>query len=112
MCVDCGRILRRYKVGHDIDFMLDHCAECNGVWFDKNEWAILKSRNLHDDVHFIFSSAWQHRIVEDEQKKAYKKRIETMLGEEDYSRVNAFKEWAATQSKRNTIMAYLADLDV
>jgi Zn-finger nucleic acid-binding protein len=112
LCPECGHFLTRNKVGHGIDFHIDRCQTCGGIWFDKNEWEILKSRNLHDDVHFIFSAAWQNRIRQEEQQELYEERVETLLGPQDYERVRAFKSWAAEHSKRNTIMAYLANMEV
>jgi Zn-finger nucleic acid-binding protein len=112
LCPECGHILTRRMVGHGIDFQIDRCGACGGIWFDKNEWEILRDRNLHDDVHFIFSSAWQHRLVEDQQKKTHEKRIETILGPSDYAQLKDFKKWILNHPRRSTMMAYLSDLDL
>jgi Zn-finger nucleic acid-binding protein len=111
LCPECGHILTRRMVGHGIDFQIDRCGTCGGIWFDKNEWEILKSRNLHDDIHFIFSSAWQHRIIEEQQKKTYEKRIETILGNPDIVKLKDMKLWIAGHPKRTTMMAFLSDLE-
>jgi Zn-finger nucleic acid-binding protein len=111
LCPECGHILSRNRVGHGVDFWIDRCASCGGFWFDKNEWDILKSRNLHDDVHFIFSTAWQHAIIEEERRAASERRFEDLIGEEDTARVRAFKEWVSTHRERSKIMAYLANMD-
>ena len=111
LCPECGHLLTRRQVGHGIDFHIDRCGTCGGVWFDKNEWEILKEHNLHDDVHFIFSSAWQHRTVEEQQNKTYEKRIETILGAGDFAKLKDFKQWILRHPKRNTMMAYLSGLD-
>ena len=42
ICPECGRILLKYKVGHGLDFFVDHCSGCGGIWLDKNEWNALK----------------------------------------------------------------------
>lgn len=112
LCPECGHFLTRSRVGHGVEFHLDRCGVCGGLWFDRNEWEVLKSRNLHDDVHFIFSAAWQHRIAEEEYRQAYEKRVRDTLGSGDFERVRAFKAWARAHPRRNTIMAFLADLDV
>ena len=111
LCPECGHFLSRNKVGHGVEFHIDRCVTCGGIWFDKNEWEVLRSRNLHDDVHFIFSSAWQHAVAEQENKETYEKRIEAIIGKQDYARVREFKGWADGHDKRSTIMAFLADLD-
>ena len=112
LCPECGHFLSRKRVGHGVNFQIDRCATCGGFWFDKNEWEILKNRNLHDDVHFIFSSAWQHRILDEDLRETYSKRIEIILGQQDWTKARDFKRWTASHPERNTIMAFLADLDV
>lgn len=112
LCPECGRFLCRSKVGHGVVFHIDRCTSCGGIWFDKNEWEILESRNLHDDVHFIFSTAWQHSIVKEEQRRSYEQRVETILGREAFDRVKDFKSWANNHPRHHTIKAFLADLDV
>jgi len=57
ICPTCGHLLLRYKIGHEIDFMLDHCGQCNGVWFDKHEWNVLKRKQLHRQIHKMFGAA-------------------------------------------------------
>ena len=55
LCPECGRLLIRYKVGQELPFALDRCGGCGGVWFDADEWELLKARNLHHHMHCIFS---------------------------------------------------------
>ena len=52
ICPDCGRILIKYKVDNRLDFYLDQCGGCNGIWFDKNEWENLKLNNLQSGSSF------------------------------------------------------------
>ena len=112
LCPECGHFLRRVRVGHEVEFQRDRCGGCGGLWFDKNEWEVLQSRNLHDDVHFVFSWAWQHRVAEDEYKQTHLARMETILGSADLAKVRQFKEWTEAHPKRSSIMSFLADLDV
>jgi Zn-finger nucleic acid-binding protein len=107
LCPECGRFLRHSKVGHGVDFCLDRCNNCGGIWFDKNEWEILVSRNLHDEVHFIFSAAWQKRIQEDEIKMTHEERIKKIVGEDDYAKLKSFAEWVNSSEHKNTMIGYL-----
>ena len=111
LCPECGRFLCRCKVGHGVDFHVDRCTNCGGIWFDKQEWEILESRNLHDDVHFIFSTAWQHDVAKEEQRRAYEQRVETIIGKDAFVRVREFKAWVDAHPKCHTIKAFLADLE-
>lgn len=107
ICLDCGHFLTKRKVGHGISFHIDRCACCGGVWLDKNEWEILKSRNLHDEIHFIFSREWQDEILHQEQYTAYSKQIEDRLGTESFQKVIEFKDWLAENPNDTVILAYL-----
>ena len=57
LCPNCEKILLRYNIGHGLHFSVDHCGSCGGIWLDGNEWAILKKKGLHDEIHKIFSTS-------------------------------------------------------
>lgn len=56
ICPECCRLMLRYMVGHATGIALDQCAACNGIWFDRGERDLLKSRNLHVEVHLVFTA--------------------------------------------------------
>jgi Zn-finger nucleic acid-binding protein len=107
-CPECNHFLIRYRVGHGLDFSIDRCGACGGLWFDQNEWEILKLRNLHDDVHLIFSAAWQLRAAREEEVQRRRDRLLKQLGAEDFSEVERMHNWLRTHPRRSTILAYLA----
>ena len=106
-CPDCSRFMFGYKVGHETGFNLDRCSSCGGVWLDKNEWKVLKSRNLHDEIHFMFSAPWKNKIKREELEKRIDKLIKENLGEEDYLKVKEITGWVKEHSKKSEIMAYV-----
>lgn len=108
ICPDCGRILIKFRVGHGINFRLDHCNSCNGVWFDKNEWKVLKSRNLHEEIHSIFTTEWQNQIQKEERAKHFEESYIQKLGQ-DYPKIKEFKEWLDDHRRRSSILAFLSD---
>lgn len=107
ICPECGCFLRHSPVGHNVVFCLDRCNNCGGIWFDKNEWEILVSRNLHDKTHFIFSAAWQKRIREEEIEMTHEERIKIIVGEEDFTKLKEIAEWIAANEHKNTMLSYL-----
>jgi Zn-finger nucleic acid-binding protein len=109
ICPECGHILLRYKVGHDLTFTLDRCSHCGGVWFDKNEWAILKSRNLHDDLHFIFSPSWQAEVTRLERRVTHEQILRERLGEPDFAEAQRIKQWLDAHPQKHALLAYLAN---
>ena len=57
-CPDCGHFMRSYRISSKINFQLDRCNHCNGIWFDHNEWGVLKAVDLHDEVNQVFTIPW------------------------------------------------------
>jgi Zn-finger nucleic acid-binding protein len=107
LCPDCGHILMTYRVGHELTFSLDHCSSCFGIWFDKDEWQILRGRNLHDDVHYLFSEAYQAGIVKAEHVAARRRILTERFGEHDLAEIVRIKRWITGHPKRHELLAYL-----
>ena len=107
LCPECNRIMIRYKVGHNLEFDLDQCSSCNGVWFDKNEWESLQAKNLHDDIHLIFTAAWQSEVNKDERRKIFERIYQHKFGDADYAELKRMREWLDKNPKRNEMLAFL-----
>ncbi|MEM6449599.1 MAG: zf-TFIIB domain-containing protein [Cyanobacteria bacterium P01_D01_bin.105] len=67
LCADCGRLMTKAKVGRGLNFYLDRCSHCHGVWLDQHEWDHLKQQDLHHKIHYMFSSAWQFSVRKETQ---------------------------------------------
>lgn len=61
-CADCSRLMTKTKVGRGLSFYIDRCSHCHGVWLDQNEWENLVQMDLHHQIHYMFSSAWQFSV--------------------------------------------------
>lgn len=61
-CADCDRLMTKAKVGRKLNFYLDRCSHCHGVWLDQYEWENLKQMDFHHQIHYMFSSAWQFSV--------------------------------------------------
>jgi Zn-finger nucleic acid-binding protein len=107
LCPECGHFLRRYPVGHGIAFGLDRCGNCGGTWFDHNEWENLKRRNLHDDVHKIFSEIWQSQVRDTEHQQAMTAFYREKFGEADYQKMLEIKEWIDNHPHQAELKAFL-----
>jgi Zn-finger nucleic acid-binding protein len=108
LCPECGRILIRYAVGHGTNFTLDHCGSCNGVWLDNNEWQALKGRNLHDEIHLIFSRDWQTQVRKEERKKHLESIYAQHFGK-DYDEIKRIRQWLDQHPERGRLLAFLTD---
>lgn len=107
ICIECGHFLIRNKVGHGLNFYLDKCANCGGIWLDKNEWETLKSHNLHDDILLVFSASWQADNRQQELEKVNKETIMSRIGEETYNSILNFCSWLNQHDHKDDIQEYL-----
>lgn len=108
-CPECQQILSRYKVGRGTGFTLDRCGGCGGIWFDRNEWQVLKSRNLHDDVHTIFTAFWQSEVRKEETRKNLDHMYLMKFGAQDYAEIKRIRAWLDERPRRTELLAYLND---
>jgi Zn-finger nucleic acid-binding protein len=122
ICCECGGILIRYHVGQEVPFAIEQCGRCKGIWLDKNEWAVLKAHNFHDELHLIFQSGWQKEIGRgdylrkvqqsyEKQLEDYQRRVqqayEKRFGPEIYAEINRIREWLAKQPHKAALLSYL-----
>jgi Zn-finger nucleic acid-binding protein len=109
LCPWCGYLLIKYRVGHDINFTLDQCGNCNSFWFDKHEWEVLKSRNLHNQVHKVFTPAWQKQIRQEQSKHTWQEIYKEKFGAEDYAEIQRVRAWIYQHPERHRLLAYLTN---
>ena len=109
LCPECGHLLIRYPVGHQTGFELDRCGNCGGVWFDAREWETLRARNLHDDVHKIFSEIWQNQLRREERDKNRQTFYQTKFGPADYQKAAEFRLWLHTHPLSHELFAFVND---
>lgn len=106
-CPECFKNLTKYSVGHGTGFTIDQCGVCRGIWFDKNEWEILKDKNLHDEIHFIFSAHWQKAAREEQYEINRENRLKDLIGESDFVKSKEFKDWLKKHDEKVQILGYL-----
>lgn len=107
ICPECGKFLLRYKVGHGLPFLIESCSGCGGVWLDEHEWDVLKNRNLHDEIHRVFSTAWQKQIREQDRSTRIEEAYLKRLGETDFQRLKDIQAWIHAHPQRQSILTYL-----
>ena len=109
ICPECRHILIHFPVGHELDFTIERCANCGGMWFDNNEWQALKQKNLHDDVHLIFSAIWQSQIRKESHRKSMEEFYREKFGPQDFRKITEIKHWLQNHSCRSELLAFLQE---
>ena len=110
-CPECRFRMVKYLVGRGLGFTVDHCHGCKGIWLDRNEWAALKKRNLHDDLNLMFTSFWQTGAEREARKIRMEQRYITRFGADDYAEIKRIRWWLETKTNREELLAYLTDKD-
>jgi Zn-finger nucleic acid-binding protein len=110
-CPECQSILVRFKVGSKSSFSIERCGFCAGVWLDKDEWEQLRSQGLHDEIHRIFSFAWQKQIREQAREKNFEDRLTEKLGNTDYQEAKRVKAWIQKHPHRRDLLVFLNSPD-
>lgn len=107
ICPDCGHLMRRFKIFPDIEFYLDRCSHCNGIWFDHHEWEALADRNLHDNIHEFFTRPWQDKLHAEEAKSRMEEIYLLKFGAQDYEKAKAVRQWLEDHPQKNMLIAFL-----
>lgn len=107
LCPDCGHIMARYKTFPDVDYYLDRCKNCNGIWFDKHEWDALVERNLHGKLNEFFTHPWQEKLHRQETAHHMEKIYLEKFGDTDYEHAKKTREWLKDHPRRTMLIAFL-----
>ena len=110
-CPECRFRMVKFLVGRGLDFTVDHCEGCKGIWLDRNEWEALKKRNLHDDLNSIFTSFWQTGAQREIRKKKLEEIYISRFGTEDYAEIKRIRWWLDTKTNKEELIAFLTDRD-
>ncbi len=109
LCPDCGRFLRRFKILPDVLFHLDRCSGCQGIWFDQDEWDLLKLQDLHLNVHLFFTDVWQQKLRTEEMRRRFEKMYLEKFGTEDYQKIKEIRAWITAHPLWGNLLTYLTD---
>lgn len=107
VCPKCSKLMTKFQIGHESSNRVDLCTGCDEVWLDKGEWTLLKKLDLADKLPRIFTDAWQRNIRLKRQEKLHKQRYENLLGKDDFSKLDEFKQWLDQHPEKNQIKQYL-----
>ena len=107
LCPESGHIMKRFKVFPKVDFYLDRCSHCNGIWFDSHEWDVLVEHNMQDKVNQFFTAPWQDKLREKETRANMEKIYQDKLGADDYQRVQEVRAWLEENPRRAMLIAFL-----
>lgn len=110
-CPHDGNILLKYRFGVSHDFYFDRCPECNGVWFDRHEWEIMRSRGLSIELSRILSEEWlAETVIHTELTEVVHRReniLQSLLNQEQYSEISRLRDWLDIHPNRRDVLSVL-----
>ncbi len=107
VCPNCSHFLAKFNIGSGSSNKLELCNHCDHAWLDAGEWAMLKSLGLEKNLAKIFTDAWQYQVRKEHQREHLDERYKKILGESDFNKVKAFKDWLDQQPEKSAIKQYL-----
>lgn len=109
ICPESGTILTRYRVGHGLDFQIDHSYLTGGIWLDKGEWEALKSKGLHDHLTMIFTASYQHKVRDETAAERHREFLSQRLGTDGLNKLDEFRTWVGNHPDRRLIVRELIE---
>ncbi len=111
LCPECGRLMTRYDVGKGVAFQIDRCGNCAGIWLDAAEFESLRSLGLADQIHFVFSAAWQAGLLREKQTRARNQILLERVGQADFDEITRVRNWLASHPHRRMLLTFLSEAD-
>jgi len=106
-CPKCRGMMTKYRIGPSTQNRLELCDHCDEVWLDAGEWTLVKKLDLHNKLSSVFTQAWQRNIRKQKEADNIRKHYEQLLGVDDFSKIQTFKQWLDQHNKRSDISHYL-----
>jgi hypothetical protein len=82
------------------------------MWFNRGEWDVLRARELHTRLHFVFSAAWQAAVAREERSTAHEAILRQKLGAADLEEIKRIKRWIESHPHKSELYAYLQPEEV
>lgn len=107
LCPVSGTVMFKYRISGDNPHRLDLSPAVHGVWLDRGEWLLLKKEGLAMSLNQIFTDPWQTKIKQQTARETFAAMYEQQFGEENYQRLQAFRQWLYEQDKKDAMLSYL-----
>lgn len=106
-CPDCGKQVVARKAGFGAEFKVDRCDHCFGIWLDKNEWELLKTKNLNTAIYYMFTSTWEMKVRSQTEFTLKLEAIKKNFSIDQSSKIVDFLEWLEQQENKKELISYI-----
>ena len=81
---------------------------CGAASLARGDWADIKARNLHDNLHDIVSRHWQAAVRQADDQQSVERTYARHLGE-SYAKAQEVRAWLRDEPRKALILAYLTE---
>lgn len=106
LCPHGHGILRRASVP-ELEFFLDRCSTCWGIWFDAGEWTRLAQARCFETLPEIWSEGWQREQRSQRSTASHLAWAEETFGAELLGRLLEVGNLLTDHPSRSEALAFL-----
>lgn len=107
LCPMTGALMTKFRIAKGTTHRLDLSVRVNGIWLDKGEWELLKAHGLAGKINTLFTDFWQRQVREAQADDRLDEMYRALLGDEDYEKAKALRDWLNQHPHRERIRAFL-----
>ena len=107
LCPQGHGILTRARVEADPPFYLEKCSECNGIWFDKDEWLKISENQCENNLLNLWSVAWRKEQRLKREQQEMQEVYEQSLGADLYREIVAIAQKIKGHPQKGRALALL-----
>lgn len=99
--------MQRFRVGHGFEFFIDR-SPTGGIWLDGGEWAALRERQFHDEIHLVFTLPWQKKARSEKQEQQFDDLLQERIGADAFQKALDFRSWLQEQPDARSLLAFIS----
>lgn len=106
-CPQCARLMTRLRVGASVNFRVDGCVTCHGLWLDAGEWDAIDFLGLSRRIGHIMSDEWQKGVQDEEAQSRREAQLRLRYGDACMDELVRIRQWLQGQPDRDTLLTLL-----
>ncbi|MFT5353873.1 MAG: Zn-finger nucleic acid-binding protein [Polyangiales bacterium] len=91
----------------ELEFALDRCSRCGGVWFDHGEWERLAEANVVENLSALWDPAFRAAKRQAREQQHIDDELRAVIGEESFGRLREFTDWLANDPAKSRVLAWI-----
>lgn len=111
VCPNDGNLMIKYRLMVGVEFYMDRCTDCGGIWLDRQEWQILQSGEVSINLANLCNGLWQERTIQEQASSFINVRrdevLKDLLSDDEYCELSRIRHWLDRHPKRREVIGSL-----